>query len=49
MKDEFDASALVDGSVGSRALAMDDSSDNALGAPFIVSAFVPGAVLAGAE
>lgn len=49
MKDELDASALIDGSVGSRALAMDDSPENALGAPFIVSTFVPGAVLAAAE
>ena len=49
MKDEFDASTLIDGSVGSRALAMDDSSENALGAPFIASTFVPGSVLAAAE
>lgn len=49
MRDEFAASALIDSSVGSRALAMDDSPENALGAPFIVSTFVPGAVLAAAE
>lgn len=49
MREEFDAAALIDGSVGSRALAMDDSPDNALGAPFIVSTFVPGAVLEAAQ
>lgn len=49
MMEELDASALIDGSVGSRALAMDESSDNALGTPFIVSTFVPGAVLPAAQ
>lgn len=49
MKEEFDAATLIDGSVGSRALVMDDSPENALGAPFIVSTFVPGTVLAAHE
>lgn len=49
MNEELDASELIDGSVGARALAMDDSPDNALGTPFIVSTFVPGAVLPAAQ
>lgn len=49
MQEELDASALIDGSVGSRALAIDDSPDNALGTPFIVSNYVPGTVRTAAQ
>lgn len=46
MMREFEASSLMDSSVGSCAVAMDDGRHNPLGSPYIVSTFVPGAVFA---
>lgn len=46
MIDEFRAGRLIPDDMGSRPLAMDDSAANPLGAPYIVSTFAPGTVLA---
>lgn len=42
MIDEFRAGPLIPDGIGSRPLAMDDSADNPLGAPYLVSTFAPG-------
>jgi aminoglycoside phosphotransferase (APT) family kinase protein len=44
MIDEFRAGPLIPDGIGSRPLAMDDSADNPLGAPYLVSTFAPGVV-----
>lgn len=49
MSDEFKAAQFIPRDVGSRAVAMDESSENALGCPYIVSSFVPGSVIAASE
>lgn len=49
MSDELAAAQFISEEVGARAVAMDDSCENALGCPYIVSSYAPGAVLSAAD
>lgn len=46
MEDELRAAAFVSDGIGSRAVAVEVTGDNALGCPYVVSTFVPGEVRA---